>query len=761
VGLVGKGTPVEDNLRWRRASVVFAVGLVLALLPLVAAAPAARADTALASPHFQSTWAYTDQPVAAGQASRTWMWGPSPDSPALVEPYWDSSTGWRLVQYFDKTRMEITHPEGDQSSIWYVTNGLLAKELITGTMQLGDNTFEQYPPAQVNVAGDANDPNGPTYATFNGLMGNAPIPSGWVLTQTVDRAGNVGTDPSLSSDNVTAQDVGAPTKHTVASVFWAFMTSTGPVEQNGQAGNGNLFQNPFYATGYPLTEAYWTRVLVGGVQKQVLVQVFERRVLTYTPSNPAGWQVEAGNVGLHYYTWRYQQLQQVTMPMVDLATTPAEVHSCSNGNWTGTDPQVDQFYGKHVTLAYRETQCRVFHGQDGVWWDQTAGTATIFAGDAATGTPIDTRPESDFFYFHDSGNFWGGSARWNRTSTDRLYDNRVVNGVVDHFSNALDGTSAWSWDVFTNPPQTNGGTFPDHPQTCTLDSWSVASDPFGMTFHARLEPNSVPGAPEGSIPYVFNVTGINLDSLDVNQAVTLPAGATLGHFQTGNCLYVYVSPSTPAGQYTVGLNLPDGRHTSVTFQHLSTIGAAPGEGSVTYQSTLTDLGLYKGGLATTSVTTGVQDIRASGFQNDGGWAATASKQTDVGDASVSVDVQFSSADNPSSACLDVRAHFASTSRDYIELCLLGSGQTVVDHVTPYDETLFDRAVRPGTNPVTSWNTLKVVAKGDLFWFYVNDHLIGSADIGANSQGAIGFAVSNNQDAPLDWQFKNLVVKSVQ
>jgi len=43
------------------------------------------------------------------------------------------------------------------------------------------------------------------------------------------------------------------------------------------------------------------------VSRQVLVQVFERRVLTYTPANPSGWQVEAGNVGQHYYTWRYTQ----------------------------------------------------------------------------------------------------------------------------------------------------------------------------------------------------------------------------------------------------------------------------------------------------------------------------------------------------------------------------------------------------------------------------------------------------------------------
>jgi hypothetical protein len=41
------------------------------------------------------------------------------------------------------------------------------------------------------------------------------------------------------------------------------------------------------------------------VEKDVLVQLFERRVLTYTPSNQAGWQVEMGNVGQHYHSWRY------------------------------------------------------------------------------------------------------------------------------------------------------------------------------------------------------------------------------------------------------------------------------------------------------------------------------------------------------------------------------------------------------------------------------------------------------------------------
>jgi len=294
----------------RFSRIAAAFGL-LALLVSVAAPAAAEQ---FASQFFFSTWSQTDQPVSAGVVSRTWMWGPSPNTPGLSETYQESPNHQRLVQYFDKTRMEITHPNGDASSIWYVTNGLLAKELITGQLQLGDNTFEPHDPAQVNVAGDANDPNGPTYATFNTLMGYDAIPAGWLLTQTVDRAGHVGTDASLGDEGVTAVDVGAPTNHTVASVFWEFMNSNGTVYQNGNYVDAMLFDNPFYATGYPLTEAYWTNVLVGGVQKQVLVQVFERRVLTYTPSNPDGWKVEAGNVGQHYYQWRYVDLQQTANP---------------------------------------------------------------------------------------------------------------------------------------------------------------------------------------------------------------------------------------------------------------------------------------------------------------------------------------------------------------------------------------------------------------------------------------------------------------
>ncbi len=138
---------------------------------------------------FQRTWQRADKPVADGQATRTWLWGPGPNTEIITEAYDQAPGGERYVLYYDKSRMEITNPAGDSNSIWYVTNGLLATELITGRMQMGDDRFEELSPATANVAGDANDPNGPTYTTFNALLDLNSQPVGTVITQRVNRAG--------------------------------------------------------------------------------------------------------------------------------------------------------------------------------------------------------------------------------------------------------------------------------------------------------------------------------------------------------------------------------------------------------------------------------------------------------------------------------------------------------------------------------------------------------------------------------------------
>ena len=92
----------------------------------------------------------------------------------------------------------------------------------------------------------------------------------------------------------------AETHHNIPTVFWAFLNSVGPVREDRQVANQNISDPWFFATGLPISEA----VLGAGenrrATKDMLIQAFERRILTYNPTNPAGFQVEMGNVGLHY-----------------------------------------------------------------------------------------------------------------------------------------------------------------------------------------------------------------------------------------------------------------------------------------------------------------------------------------------------------------------------------------------------------------------------------------------------------------------------
>lgn len=66
---------------------------------------------------FTRTWERTDKPVADGRVNRTWMWGPDAFTQATPESYAESPGSQRTVQYFDKTRMEITNPAADPDSI--------------------------------------------------------------------------------------------------------------------------------------------------------------------------------------------------------------------------------------------------------------------------------------------------------------------------------------------------------------------------------------------------------------------------------------------------------------------------------------------------------------------------------------------------------------------------------------------------------------------------------------------------------------------
>jgi hypothetical protein len=308
---------------------------LLAIALMLAAAARTEAVAPQGEP-FERTWARTDKPVKDGAASRTWMWGPEALEPARREAYDEGHDNSREVQYFDKARMEITtDPSVPYDSIWFVTNGLLVTELMTGRMQLGDDRFEAHLPANVPVAGDPDDDLGPTYATLASAMDDPALEEGTGIVAVIGQTGNVSQDQTLAAQEVTAAKYVPETNHTVASVFWDFMNSEGLVYQNNQLMTGKLFESPFYATGFPVTEAYWTMVQLDNVPTRVLIQAFQRRVLTYTPSNPAGWRVEAGNVGQHYFHWRYVQVPAEQTPT---ATATATATRTQTPTATATTP---------------------------------------------------------------------------------------------------------------------------------------------------------------------------------------------------------------------------------------------------------------------------------------------------------------------------------------------------------------------------------------------------------------------------------------
>lgn len=256
-------------------------------------------------PTFLKVWSRTDKPIFTGAIARSWTWGDKPDGFALLlENY---SGQQRLVQYHDKSRMEINNPQGNRADLFFVSNGLLVREMIQGQIQISDTDYVARQPSDTAVTGDPINGISPTYSSFRGiasLYNDKRVANrvGQPLTESLNKDGTISTlTPPVQLTYAYYED---NLGHNIPDVFWNFMNSRGKVLVN-DALQDDVVVNWVYTMGYPLSDAYWTRSIVGGVERDVLVQVFERRVLSYTPSNPADFQVEMGNVGRHYYQWRY------------------------------------------------------------------------------------------------------------------------------------------------------------------------------------------------------------------------------------------------------------------------------------------------------------------------------------------------------------------------------------------------------------------------------------------------------------------------
>jgi hypothetical protein len=267
----------------------------------------------IAQTEFQLVWSRTEAPVASGVTERSWLWGPEPRTPGMNERYLDSPGQMRLVQYFDKGRMEVNDLSADPSDPWFVTSGLLTREMISGKIQIGDDAFlDAGEGAAIHVAGDPMSPF-PHYRDLAELIDNGS------LDRTGERADQILTPGGLLEGGDHPDDpdsefvryevyhgpAGTDVGYNIPRAFWNYLNASGIVyDSQGQLTTANPLFSWIYVMGYPISDPFWVEVSVGGQMQWVLVQPFERRVLTYTPANPVEWQVEMGNIGQHYRDWR-------------------------------------------------------------------------------------------------------------------------------------------------------------------------------------------------------------------------------------------------------------------------------------------------------------------------------------------------------------------------------------------------------------------------------------------------------------------------
>lgn len=254
----------------RRFSAVCAV-----LAAVLLATDGARAATEFAHPDFRA-------PYVAGESITPNFWGPLR---LASDGYRQDYNGRdRTVQYFDKARMEWQSGRG-------VTFGLLATEMVTGRIQLGDNEFLNKTPRDIPVAGDE-DGEGATYLDIfqnrNLVLGATPQRTGEEFSLLFVE-GQFVTDRRNTTNLRTLRltDYDSTTRHNVIQVFRQYRDRVG-----------------FSTIGYAISEPFASYFTVGGVETPVVVQVFERRILTFTPDNPPAFQVEMGNIGRHYFFWR-------------------------------------------------------------------------------------------------------------------------------------------------------------------------------------------------------------------------------------------------------------------------------------------------------------------------------------------------------------------------------------------------------------------------------------------------------------------------
>ena len=165
------------------------------------------------------------------------------------------------AQYFEKGRLEDHRADGGGAA-WQFLYGRLTAELMARAPDLAVNaTNMRYADLRRAAAPDRR---------------HRPPPGFTSGTQAEATGVFVPYDPQL----------GAAPGFVVPLYFWSYINRP------------ELFPGGWlHDVGLPMTDAYLVETTKRGRPRQVMLQAFERTVLTYDPRNPPAWQVERGNIG--------------------------------------------------------------------------------------------------------------------------------------------------------------------------------------------------------------------------------------------------------------------------------------------------------------------------------------------------------------------------------------------------------------------------------------------------------------------------------
>lgn len=173
-----------------------------------------------------------------------------------------------FVQYFEKGRIE-DHSAETSDPRWQLQFGLLVDELQGGQ-------------ASVPIGGEASTLRYSDLPDISAPEKRLSPPEGFAGGMHVNRDGSVFVPYTA--------DLRPGPGHNAAAIFWPYM--------NRQ----DLFPAGWlHDIGLPMTEVMPAMVDKGTMRnRQILIQVFQRTVLTYDPLNPPDFQIERANVGSDY-----------------------------------------------------------------------------------------------------------------------------------------------------------------------------------------------------------------------------------------------------------------------------------------------------------------------------------------------------------------------------------------------------------------------------------------------------------------------------